>query len=234
MNTGKTFSGSKVRVAWRFGWSEGEDHREHEVVLVHSLVSGKKTITEDGKMVVQVSHMQRDFAHGWNSESYVFRVEIGTPSAADSGGYVFSIDGVRFTDMLRKTDVARSVGAAKSSSSSSAGTNNRAQFQSPTETKKPAVKVNVNAAGRGEASGGPNRAAAAAAASQFDPFAADDSFGNDTDGESLSHPFAPLSVWSRHGHVCFPCHQTPSRRPPAGTRRRAVAVRIFWHPTNAT
>ena len=37
---GKTLAGSKVRVSWRFGWTDGEG--EHEIVLVHSLVSGKK------------------------------------------------------------------------------------------------------------------------------------------------------------------------------------------------
>lgn len=32
--------GTKRRVVWRFGWSDSE--REHEVGLIHSVLSGKK------------------------------------------------------------------------------------------------------------------------------------------------------------------------------------------------
>lgn len=39
-NAGKNLASTKRRVSWRFGWSEGEG--DHEVALVHSLVSGKK------------------------------------------------------------------------------------------------------------------------------------------------------------------------------------------------
>ena len=39
-NAGKNLASTKRRVTWRFGWSEGEG--DHEVTLVHSVVSGKK------------------------------------------------------------------------------------------------------------------------------------------------------------------------------------------------
>lgn len=39
-NAGKNVASTKRRVTWRFGWSEGSG--DHEVVLVHSIVSGKK------------------------------------------------------------------------------------------------------------------------------------------------------------------------------------------------
>lgn len=39
-NAGKNLASTKRRVTWRFGWSEGDG--DHEVTLVHSVVSGKK------------------------------------------------------------------------------------------------------------------------------------------------------------------------------------------------
>lgn len=40
VNTGKNLEGTKRRVKWRFGWSDSD--LEHEIVLIHSLISGKK------------------------------------------------------------------------------------------------------------------------------------------------------------------------------------------------
>jgi hypothetical protein len=39
---GKNLASTKKRITWRFGWSEGDG--DHEITLVHSLVSGKKVI----------------------------------------------------------------------------------------------------------------------------------------------------------------------------------------------
>ncbi len=39
-NAGKTIPGSKLRIRWKFGWTEGPG--EHEVELLYSTVSGKK------------------------------------------------------------------------------------------------------------------------------------------------------------------------------------------------
>ena len=39
-NAGKNLASTKRRVTWRFGWSEGDG--DHEITLVHSVVSGKK------------------------------------------------------------------------------------------------------------------------------------------------------------------------------------------------
>jgi hypothetical protein len=39
-NAGKNLASTKRRISWRFGWSEGEGN--HEIMLVHSIVSGKK------------------------------------------------------------------------------------------------------------------------------------------------------------------------------------------------
>ena len=42
--TGKNISGAKRRVSWRFGWSE--ENIDHEVILSHTITSGKK-VSED-------------------------------------------------------------------------------------------------------------------------------------------------------------------------------------------
>ena len=42
--------GSKKKIIWRF--IVGENSEEHEVILIHSLVSGKKIITFDAEEVV--------------------------------------------------------------------------------------------------------------------------------------------------------------------------------------
>lgn len=176
---GKTLSGSKVRVTWRFGWTDASsDNREHEIILVHSVISGKKTVTEDGRKVVEVATiLQSDFSHGWQSSNYVFRVEIGTHAANDSGGYVFSIDGVRYADMLHKNDVKRylrdnqhadshepttgrpTVAKATGTTGTAGNNNNRAPFQSPTDSnavkKVPPITINP-------------------AKKEFDPFGGDD------------------------------------------------------------
>ena len=53
-NAGKNLASTKRRINWRFGWSEGEG--DHEVTLVHSVVSGKKvTKSEKNRLFHSVS-----------------------------------------------------------------------------------------------------------------------------------------------------------------------------------
>ena len=99
--------------------------------------------------------MQSDFSHGWNSSNYIFRVEIGTHASSDSGGYVFSVDGVRYSDMMHKSEVARQLRDNRNSDSEPTGrsstgkatNNNRAPFQSPGDApvnkKSTPVKINL-------------------------------------------------------------------------------------------
>eukprot|EP00604_Paraphysomonas_vestita_P002028 CAMPEP_0174820442 /NCGR_PEP_ID=MMETSP1107-20130205/4289_1 /TAXON_ID=36770 /ORGANISM="Paraphysomonas vestita, Strain GFlagA" /LENGTH=525 /DNA_ID=CAMNT_0016035811 /DNA_START=27 /DNA_END=1604 /DNA_ORIENTATION=+ len=97
---GKTISGTKRRVVWRFGWTDSE--REHEVGLVHSVLSGKKTILEDGREITAAhSVFSSDFSHGWESNGHLFRIEADTSNAADPI-YTFTIDGVPFNDFQNK------------------------------------------------------------------------------------------------------------------------------------
>ena len=101
VNVGKSLGGTKKRIKWRFGWTESPE--EQEIEVIHSLVSGKKTILEDGQEVHSaVSVTATNFNHAWHSHGlYVFRVEIIT-SMLEDAVYLFTIDGVRFQDWQRK------------------------------------------------------------------------------------------------------------------------------------
>ena len=61
-------------MSWRFAWTD--EAEVHEVVFVHSLGSGRKTIEEDGKLVLESHKTQKDFSYAWESRHYLFRVEI--------------------------------------------------------------------------------------------------------------------------------------------------------------
>ena len=42
VNAGKNIAGTKLRVTWKFGWSD--DDSEHVVEFIYSTVSGKKQL----------------------------------------------------------------------------------------------------------------------------------------------------------------------------------------------
>lgn len=99
---GRNLQGTKKRVKWRFGWSDSPT--EHEVEFVHSQLSGKKTIIEDGVEInSSTTVLSSDYSYGWNSEAcaHVYRIEA-TLGVASEYIYVFSIDGTAFTDMQFK------------------------------------------------------------------------------------------------------------------------------------
>eukprot|EP00595_Chromulina_sp_UTEXLB2642_P003756 CAMPEP_0196765638 /NCGR_PEP_ID=MMETSP1095-20130614/10245_1 /TAXON_ID=96789 ORGANISM="Chromulina nebulosa, Strain UTEXLB2642" /NCGR_SAMPLE_ID=MMETSP1095 /ASSEMBLY_ACC=CAM_ASM_000446 /LENGTH=573 /DNA_ID=CAMNT_0042124015 /DNA_START=152 /DNA_END=1873 /DNA_ORIENTATION=+ len=102
VNTGKNLHGTKKRVKWRFGWSDNDI--EFEVELLHSVVSGKKTILENGKEIFSSSNiLATEFSHAWNSEgcNHMFRIDANLGLTSEHT-YMFSIDGVNFLDMPRK------------------------------------------------------------------------------------------------------------------------------------
>jgi hypothetical protein len=97
-NAGKNVSLTKKRMKWRYGWSS--DRVQHDIEFVHSLVSGKKTIYDDGQEVMSTtSMMATDFSHGWyptSAPSHIFRVEMTIGYETE---YTLIIDGIRFTDL---------------------------------------------------------------------------------------------------------------------------------------
>lgn len=123
-NAGKTIEGSKKRIKWLFGYT-GSD-QDHEVVLIHSLVSGKKTILENGSEIVSVSSvLAQDFSHGWQSNAgrRIYRVEANIGVASEHF-YTFSVDGVRFVEMPTKAATNNNTNRRPSSNRNSITVNN--------------------------------------------------------------------------------------------------------------
>jgi hypothetical protein len=124
----ENYAASKKKIRWVIGFSKYNG--EVEITLVHSISSGKKvttinvtnesiahnmtefslallkTITEDGKRITEATGvLKTDFGHTWKSEtcdSRLFRVEICTGYSTDPFEYTFSVDGIRYTDMIKK------------------------------------------------------------------------------------------------------------------------------------
>jgi hypothetical protein len=121
--------GTKRRVVWRFGWSDSE--REHEVGLIHSVLSGKKVWDPD--FISCLTNLRRPF---WKTgersllltqfslqisatdgspmvndccplltippiPGHLYRIEADTSNATDPV-YTFTIDGVPFHDFQNK------------------------------------------------------------------------------------------------------------------------------------
>eukprot|EP01039_Chlorochromonas_danica_P007045 gene7045-7790_t len=136
VNVGKNVASSKKRVKWLFGFSESSE--EHEVILTHSLTSGKKIITENGIEVVNSSNvMAMEFSHGWSSPAThrLYRIEIEMSLGTDPS-YIFSVDGLQFTQMPDRT-IVRARSAKKTENT---GRYSASDLQSTTTTAGAAVK----------------------------------------------------------------------------------------------
>lgn len=118
-SSGKTVAITKRRISWRFGYANptalkygasGVDCRgsEHDVSLVWSIASGKKTITQDGKEVYfsQGRRAEGRFQHSWQSKQHVYTViaHVAPPlgkSKSDWKQFEFLIDGCSFSNLHR-------------------------------------------------------------------------------------------------------------------------------------
>ena len=88
---GKTIGSSKKKATWLFGW-RGEE-KTHSVSFTHSLITGKRILTEDGRVVTtSTSLLSFEFSHGWGSNGHIFRVEA-TNGVSKSAVFKFFIDG---------------------------------------------------------------------------------------------------------------------------------------------
>ena len=88
---GKRIGSSKKKATWLFGW-RGEE-KVHSVEYVHSLITGKRILIEDGRVVTtNTSVLSFEFSHGWGSNGHIFRVEA-TNGISSSASFKFSIDG---------------------------------------------------------------------------------------------------------------------------------------------
>ncbi|GMH66472.1 hypothetical protein TrRE_jg11582, partial [Triparma retinervis] len=93
-DVGKRLKTSKKRVYWRLGLSPHEPTRKHEVLLVHSLISGKKIVFLDGVEV----HNSKSISPTFNFQFPLLGslISIG---ASDSSPYYLKVDSVNFRDL---------------------------------------------------------------------------------------------------------------------------------------
>jgi hypothetical protein len=69
-DVGKTVAGSKKRVRWRFTF--GEEGDEHEVVLEHSTLSGRKRLYVNDELLFESQKVTSfEWSHGWAMGSHV-------------------------------------------------------------------------------------------------------------------------------------------------------------------
>jgi hypothetical protein len=102
LNADKSAAGTKKKVRWLFGFSDSNE--EQEVTMIHSLMSGKKTIFENGLEIVSSKGQlgQLEYAHSWNANAgpHVYRIESSLSFTSDHI-YNFYIDGILFVNMQR-------------------------------------------------------------------------------------------------------------------------------------
>ena len=102
IDKGKNISGTKRKIKWQFGWSDSDI--DHEVTLVHSIISGKKTVYENGVEITSSQDvLATEFAYGWNALAglHVYRIDCFFPILGEYS-YLFSVDGVRFNNFPRR------------------------------------------------------------------------------------------------------------------------------------
>lgn len=102
-DVGKTVKASKRRARWTFSF--GDDGEEKEVILLHSVVSGKKTLSYEGREIYHSDEMSRAFSYNWYDGDHILRVdivdivEVGSAMARNGNDrmYELTIDGVPFS-----------------------------------------------------------------------------------------------------------------------------------------
>ncbi|KAF1326488.1 hypothetical protein FI667_g8339, partial [Globisporangium splendens] len=121
-DVGKTIESSKKRVIWRL---KVEDGREFEIILTHSLASGKKILRVDGIIKYTSQSLSfGDWDHVFNLPGgYVVHIII-KPSVELNDMYDLIIDGMSFRRLPDRLDPnrAKSSGGVASATSSSART----------------------------------------------------------------------------------------------------------------
>lgn len=92
---GKSIKASKRRARWTFCF--GEEGNQKEVILIHSLVSGKKTIFYDNRDIHQSSEgIHHNFTHTWYDEKHLLRLDIYPTGNGKGSMYELLIDGLAF------------------------------------------------------------------------------------------------------------------------------------------
>ena len=105
-SVGKRFSGSKRKVAWKFTFTE-DRNRVHEVILKHSIISGKREILFDGQNVnmSRKVNMKVEFDFPFNCPGHLLRVSI--KEMVDRFVYSLFIDNVPFRHLPHNSEAPK-------------------------------------------------------------------------------------------------------------------------------
>eukprot|EP00904_Undaria_pinnatifida_P001525 jgi/Undpi1/11373/HiC_scaffold_30.g13670.m1 len=93
-NIGRNVESSKKRARWKFCF--GEEGREHEVTLVHSLMSGKKKTIFNGEVINEAQKMTKEWSFAWSFGAHLLRVGINFEE------YHLVIDSLPFMSFSRR------------------------------------------------------------------------------------------------------------------------------------
>ena len=96
---GKTFWKSKVKIVWVVGFSNSLN--QTTITLTDSLISGKKLIVENDKIILEISNHFPIFTHKWYSTEYgcEFSITISLPSR---NTYSLCVNEIKFEDLMSK------------------------------------------------------------------------------------------------------------------------------------
>eukprot|EP00752_Nemacystus_decipiens_P016286 g14565.t1 len=120
-NIGRNVESSKKRARWKFCF--GEEGREHEVTLIHSLMSGKKKTIFDGELINEAQKVSKEWVFAWSFGAHLLRVGINFEE------YGLVIDGIPFRNFSRRDPyLAAQLEATKRDSMRSLQTDEKRRF----------------------------------------------------------------------------------------------------------
>lgn len=143
-DAGKNIGGTKIRVTWRLGWSQEVDV-VHEITLLHSTFSGKKTIFENGKEIHSEGTsdlIDRGFEYSWKSISGLTSFKlIGSYGFMKERDYELFINNIEFSLLPQKGPEHKPIVSKPISIIDSTTNNNKIQINS-TNNKIPIANQN--------------------------------------------------------------------------------------------
>ncbi|CAM9938659.1 unnamed protein product, partial [Ectocarpus fasciculatus] len=120
-NIGRNVESSKKRARWKFCF--GEEGREHEVTLIHSLMSGKKKTIFNGELINEAQKVSKEWVFAWSFDAHLLRVGINFEE------YGLVIDGIPFKNFSRRDPyLAAQLEATKRDSMRSLQTDEKRRF----------------------------------------------------------------------------------------------------------
>ncbi|CAN0215777.1 unnamed protein product, partial [Ectocarpus sp. 12 AP-2014] len=120
-NIGRNVESSKKRARWKFCF--GEEGREHEVTLIHSLMSGKKKTIFNGELINEAQKVSKEWVFAWSFGAHLLRVGINFEE------YGLVIDGIPFKNFSRRDPyLAAQLEATKRDSMRSLQTDEKRRF----------------------------------------------------------------------------------------------------------